>query len=44
MNAEKIENKIGKFIQDENDLEKAVNCYVRLKVEVNVNQLILARF
>lgn len=43
VNVAKIGNKIGKFIKTENDTEKAGNCYLRMKVEVDVtNHCLLA--
>lgn len=43
-NAEKIGNKIGKFVEPEKGIEKAINCYLRMKVEIDVNQSLLVEF
>lgn len=34
-NAEKIGNKIGKFIEAENEHENVTTCYLRFKVDVD---------
>lgn len=41
VNADKIGNKIGRFIGTEKDTEKDTIFYLRMKVEVDVNQSLL---
>lgn len=43
-NAEKIGNKIGKFIETEKEPEKTIPCYLRIMMEMDANQPLLAGF
>lgn len=43
-NAKVIGEKIGKFIQTEEEIEKAQKTYIRLKVEVNVEEWLMLGF
>lgn len=44
MNAERIGNKIDIFVDAEKDTMKTASCYLRMKVEVNVNKPLLTGF